>query len=336
MKRTLKQDAYAVMLPAFDSLTLSDSVMKMLESGCVSVLLGESREEYIGRGMSDARAGSETPEDFREIIDAVKSICGSAIIAVDQEIGGIKRLHKLVSPLPDIDGAARMTDSELAAVCAETAADAHELGINLFLAPIADILTGSNPWLQGRTPGNDAAQALRIICTYIKGVQSAGVSASLKHFPGYPNITGDPAIEEAVCKASPEELEPIMNIMRAGIKAGVKTVMLGPAIVEAVDDGEPASTSVKTVNLLTHGLGFEGLIISDDLDSKSILMGRSLEQTAVDSLSAGADLLLVAAGAHLHEVADFIVESVESSMLSEERLRKAAGKVRQLAQQLTE
>ena len=68
MKRTLKEDAYAVMFPAFDSLTLSDPVRKMLKNGCVSVLLGESREEYVARGMRASRVQSETAEDFQKLL----------------------------------------------------------------------------------------------------------------------------------------------------------------------------------------------------------------------------------------------------------------------------
>ena len=331
---SIREDAYAVLLPAFDGLELSPAVRELLESGCVSVLLGESRSEYVARTMSDDRKAGETAGDFLRITEEVRTICGSAVVAVDQEIGGILRLHNLVPDIPTIAEAASMSSEDLAESCRSMADAAKRMGINLFLAPIADILTGTNDWLKGRTPGSDAVTAAKIVIAYIKGVQAAGIGTSLKHFPGYPSVTGDPAVEEALCNADLKDIKPVFDVFSAGIAAGTRAVMLGPAIVQSVDPAEPASTSAKTVGKLKKDFCFDGLVISDDLDAPGILLGRSLKQTAVDSLSAGADLLLLSAGPHLHAVVDFMESSVENNKLNRERLGDAAAKVRALAAEL--
>jgi beta-N-acetylhexosaminidase len=328
-------DAYAVLFPAFGGLTLDASTKELLKAGCKAILLGESREEYVARKMSDQRVSREKEEDFMEIAKEATYITGSGcIVAVDQELGGIQRLHNLVPQLPMPEDVFKMSADEIEKKCLKTAETAKNFGVNLFLAPILDMITGNNPWLKGRTLGTDANQIKKVTKSYILGVQAAGVAATAKHFPGYPHVTGDPAVEKAKAPVAMEEIWPIIDLFREAVKSGVKAVMTGPAIVDAVDPNYPASVSGKTVKMLREEIGFSGLIISDDLDAKGILLNSTLEETAVNALNAGADLLLLAGGKHLHDIADAIVKAVDDGLLPAERLHTAAEKVRETAEEL--
>ncbi|WP_044874682.1 glycoside hydrolase family 3 N-terminal domain-containing protein [Pseudomonas sp. LFM046] len=328
----LLENAYAVLLPAFATLELDQTVMEFLEKGGASILLGESRGEYLARTMTDERRARETEADFHDIIQrAHRHARGNLLVAVDQELGGIQRLHDLVTPLPSAADARQWSDADIVARSREVARAARKLGINLFLAPIVDVVTGANPWLSGRHLGTQASEVSRISCAFIEGVQATGVAAAAKHFPGHPVCELDPAEHEAIVGGSNSALQLSLGVFSDVIEHGVKAIMAGPALVPSVDAEEPSSTSRTTLALLREQMGFTGLIISDDLDAPGIQRGRSIESVAVASISAGADLLLLSSESGLDEVARALVSAVENGTLAEGRLAEAAARVRTLA-----
>ena len=99
----LVRDSYAVLLPAFTELKLSDSVTEFLTKGGCSILLAETRAEYVNREMSAARKANEKGPSILGIVNDAKKIQPNLIVAVDQEFGGICRLHRLVPSFPKSD-----------------------------------------------------------------------------------------------------------------------------------------------------------------------------------------------------------------------------------------
>jgi beta-N-acetylhexosaminidase len=122
-----------------------------------------------------------------------------------------------------------------------------------------------------------------------------------------------------------------LEVFKQVIATGVKAVMPGPAVFPALEPEHSASTSSTIIGLLRDTLGFDGLIISDDLDAVSILRGNSITDTAVASLSAGAHLLLVSSESGLDAIAAAIVAAVDAGVLDRRVLLAAAFKVRALA-----
>ncbi|MFJ7792366.1 glycoside hydrolase family 3 N-terminal domain-containing protein [Pseudomonas sp. NPDC096950] len=332
MSSELHQAAYSVLLPAFGDLHLDDNVRRYLSRGGVSILLGETRDEYVGRDMSQARKGTETQADFIDIAAEATALAGAPVlIAVDQELGGIERLHQLV---PAIASRAQLKGLSAQAIeqrSFEMATVARGLGVNLFLAPIVDVVTGANPWLHNRHLGADPVEVSRVSCAFIRGVQRAGVIATAKHFPGHYVTENDPAIAEATVPGPLELLNDNLDVFKQVIATGVQAVMPGPAVFPAIDPDHSASTSAKVIGVLRDTLGFGGLIISDDLDAVSILRGHSITDTAVASLAAGAHLLLVSSESGLDAIAEAIVAAVQEGTLDRQVLLDAATKVRELA-----
>jgi len=328
---TIVEDVHAVLLPAIADLELTDALKQFLDRGGRSILLGETRDEYVARRMASERSQAETRDQFMEVAEQVRHRVGPALIAVDQEPAGIQRLHSLVPPLPHLAELQQMSDTAIETSCRATAAAARGMGVTMFLAPILDVITGRNPWLAGRTLGTNHREVARIAAAAVRGFQAGGVIAVAKHFPGHSDIDGDPAIAEATVSLSMAQLEPGLAIFRSVIAAGVGAVMLGPALVPAVDPKEPSPTSRATAQLLRERLGFRGLVVSDDLEAKATLRGRSLVDTAIASLKAGADLLLVAAGDHLDALCGAIGQAVADGRLGRERLSAAADRVRAAA-----
>ncbi len=185
MPYSLQEDANAVIFPAFASTSLSDECKRFLDRGGISILVGESRDEYVSRQMSLERRSTETPETFTSLVREAKGLSDNLLVAVDQELGGICRMHGLVPQFPTNQELIDMSAEEVEAITYRVATASKALGVNVFLAPIVDLVTGVNPWLDGRTYSIDPEFVGRISAAYVRGVQKAGVAATAKHFPAF-------------------------------------------------------------------------------------------------------------------------------------------------------
>lgn len=330
----IEADVKATVLPVIAD-RIDDSTAAFLRGGGRAVLLGESREEYVSRRMTPERESGETQAAIRALTDAARELAGAPVlVAVDQELGGIQRLHRLVPELPSAELAHWMSAADLLAASARTAAAMKPLGVNLNLAPILDVMTGSNPWLDGRHLGDNPEAVSRIGAAFIEGMQAEGVAAAAKHFPGSRGLTTDPALDASVIPRSrPDDIDDLVPF-RGAIAAGVKAVMMGPAVVPSIDPDAPASLSPAAHALLRDQLGFDGLIVSDDLDSASIIGAGTLAEAGERALSAGADLLLIAGGDTLGGFCADLTDAVLDGRVSHERVGEAAARVRALADAL--
>ena len=332
-REQLSRDAHAVFLPAIDEVSIPSHISDHLAAGGMSVLIGESREEYVAREMSAERRLVETGEWFSEMTSEIRDRAGGkALVAIDQELGGIQRLHDLATVLPSSTEAISADQWSIKAAATGLAEECSALGINVVLSPIVDVVSGSNPWLEARTISSDVSTVSRIATAFVHGLQSSGrVAATAKHFPGHPFVALDPAVHEtSVVEATRSELEPSLDVFRAVIDAGVRVIMTGPTLVPAFDVDHAASRSATIVHFLRTDLGFGGVILSDDLDAPGILRGSPLEQAAIEALTAGIDWLLVAGTPDLPNLVAAVAQAVTMGHLSSARLHSAALAVRTL------
>ena len=328
----VEQAAHAVLLPVAGRLDVEPWLRDLLSRGTRSVLIGETRDEYVARAMAAERRVRESAQDVTRFVTAVEEIVGGAavLVAVDQEPWGIARLHDLVAPFPDRARLPELSSEEIEDAAFEVAAGARRLGVNMFLSPVLDVLSGENPWLAGRTLSLSHGQVGRVGAAFIAGVQRAGVIAVAKHFPGHPELDLDPALHDTALRKEYSVDVATQPFSRA-VAAGVAGIMTGPVVVEPVDADQPASTSAKTVRILRGDLAFQGLVVSDDLDTPSTSHGRSLLDTALASLSAGVDLLLVPGGPELAELAAGIAARARGDEQFAARLHEAAQRVSRTA-----
>jgi beta-N-acetylhexosaminidase len=304
VNESIERLAHAVLLPAVGGLETSE-LIPLLDHGCRAVLLGETRTEYLARAMSAERAAAETAELIRETIAILRGhVSSELLVAVDHEVVGIRRFDHLLPDDAPAEGLRR-------------------LGVNVALGPIVDVVRGENPWLSGRNLGPDPVVVASSGREAVEEFQAAGIAAVAKHYPGHPVLPDDPAVAPAVLRGSLDGLE---EPFEAVVAAGVRGIMLGPAVVEAVDPAEAASCSPSVVRRARERLGFRGTLVSDDLDAAGILRGRTVGAAAVASLAAGADLLLVSA--HVApECAEALTRAVSDGRIAEERLVEAAASV---------
>ncbi|MDQ8046353.1 MAG: glycoside hydrolase family 3 N-terminal domain-containing protein [Patulibacter sp.] len=332
-REELLRDAHAVLLPAIADLVLDDALRSFLRAGGRSLLLGETREEYVGRRMAEARRAAESADDVRAVIREVAAAADRPVlIAADVELGGIERFPHLVGALPDRAAARSLDDAPLAEHCARVAAGLRDLGVTVSLAPILDVLDAPNGWLDGRHWGPDTAAVSRLGRIYVEAFEAAGVATTIKHVPGHRGLGTDPAVErDAVVPVDLATLDADLEPFRIAIAAGASCAMTGPGTIAALDADRPALLSPVVIDRLRSGLGFAGLVISDDLDAATVLDGRTIQEATVEALAAGNDLLLVAASNDLPSLAGALVDAIDAGHLPASRLTEAAARVGALA-----
>ena len=165
-------------------------------------------------------------------------------------------------------------------------------GIQLGLFPVADVSTDPNAFIYDRTIGLDAAGTSTFVETVVKSLAGTGVASTLKHFPGYGN-NRDSHVEIVRDTRTLEELRTNDFLpFEAGIKAGADSVLVSHNIVTSIDDTQPASLSPKVIQVLREELGFEGVIMTDDMDMLGLADFTSQEQAGLAALKAGNDLVL--------------------------------------------
>ncbi|WP_186173209.1 glycoside hydrolase family 3 N-terminal domain-containing protein [Burkholderia gladioli] len=333
------RQAHAVLFPVLETLEIDDPLARFLDRGGRSLLFGETGPEYEAGRMSASRLAIETAEAWQRGVEAARSRAGgSLILAADADIAAVHRLEGVAGRLPSREAAAGLAEPELERVCEAMARRVRETGINLVLSPTADVLTGPNPWLRGRTLADDAPGTARQVRAYVRGALRAGLATTLKHFPGHPVLDGHPARDpRARVPLALDALRAQWAPFQAGIAAGASAVMMGPASFDAVQPPAAGSLSAALIGLLRDELGFTGLVMTCDLDHPATLGDRSLADTVVAALGAGADLLLVSPRAvpQLETLAQAIVAAVERGVLDAQRLEAAAAKVRGLAERLS-
>ena len=222
----------------------------------------------------------------------------SIFLAVDQEGGRVSRLREPFTVFPG-NAAIGMDDQPLERAVEYSITTAKEMklvGLNMNLAPVVDVQRGEpEKHLTGRIFSEDPAMVALLGRTVIRELQRNGVMAVAKHFPGLGRASVDPHFELPRIEMDMDELENINLIpFRAAIEEAVSAVMTSHAIYPALEPDRPATlSSIVLTQLLRERLGFDGLIITDDLEMGAIAKHWGVAEGALASFEAGADILLI-------------------------------------------
>ena len=307
----LERLALGCLLPGFPGEEPPDWIRRLLDAGLGGVVLyaWNVRDQTQLRALTDALR-AERPE---------------LVVAIDEEGGDVTRLEaRAGSSYPGNRALGVVDDVELTrAVAGAMAADLAAAGINLDLAPVADVnTTADNPIIGVRSFGSDAELVARHVAAFVEGLEAGGVAACAKHFPGHGDTLEDSHLElPTVDELRAEALLPF----RAAIDAGVTAIMTAHIRVREIGD-EPATLSAALLgDVLRDDLGFTGVAITDALEMKAISGTVGVEQGAVQALVAGADALCLGHDLGADSVERIVAAVVEG--VSEERLVEAASRV---------
>lgn len=241
---------------------------------------------------------NQTKDSIKEEIDNLQSISKiPLVIAVDEEGGYVTRVSrysnfrdsKFLSPREYYDTGGEelleKTEKEKATLLLST-------GINLNLAPVADVSVNSNDFINNRTFNRDARDTAVLIGKMVNYANEVGISSSLKHFPGYGNNV-DTHTGVAIDERSYENfLENDYLPFKDGIKNRVPTVLVSHNIINCIDSRYPATLSKKVITELREKLNFSGVVITDDLSMDAVNSYVEDGSAAVLAVNAGDDLII--------------------------------------------
>ena len=241
---------------------------------------------------------NQTKDSIKEEIDNLQSISKiPLVIAVDEEGGYVTRVSrysnfrdsKFLSPREYYDTGGEelleKTEKEKATLLLST-------GINLNLAPVADVSVNSNDFINNRTFNRDARDTAVLIGKMVNYANEVGISSSLKHFPGYGNNV-DTHTGVAIDERSYENfLENDYLPFKEGIKNRVPTVLVSHNIINCIDSRYPATLSKKVITELREKLNFSGVVITDDLSMDAVNSYVEDGSAAVLAVNAGDDLII--------------------------------------------
>ncbi|MCB5908752.1 glycoside hydrolase family 3 protein [Streptomyces pinistramenti] len=328
---TLTRDALAVLQPGFTGTSAPDWLLRRLDEGLASVGI-------FGRNVAG-------PEQLAALTAQLRAEREDVLVAIDEEGGDVTRLEvRGGSSFPGNLALGAVDDTALTRqVARELGRRLAACGINLNWAPAADVNSNpSNPVIGVRSFGADPALVARHTAAYVDGMQSAGVAACTKHFPGHGDTAVDshhdlPRIAADLATLQERELVPF----RAAIAAGTKAVMSAHILLPALDGTRPATLSAAALHGLLRapaadcGLGFDGLIVTDGMEMRAIAATYGIERGTVLAIAAGADAICVGGGLADEDTVlrlrDALVRAVRDGELSEKRLADAAARVRALA-----
>jgi beta-N-acetylhexosaminidase len=238
------------------------------------------------RGLTSALQEA-TPVELRPLL-----------VATDQEGGQLIALGDFTTQFAGPMALGAAGDEALAEdVARATGRELRALGVNVNYAPACDLATNpGNPGLGIRSFGDDPQAVGRLVAATVRGLQSAGVGATLKHFPGKGDSAVDTHHRLAVVRRSREEFFGRELVpFRAGLEAGVKLVMSGHFALPALtgDESLPCTLAAAAMTqLLRAELGFDGVATTDAMDMKALAQGEAQAIDAVCAVRAGNDLLL--------------------------------------------
>lgn len=274
---------------------------------------------------------------LKELCNQLNTACKSAglpppIIAVDQEGGDVQRLGPPRWPrlISNREVGRQIDPIEAAQNQAKAAAIAlKDAGINLNLAPVLDVYRGNEqPLLIERSYGSDERLVASCGTAYIHTLQSYGIGATGKHFPGIGSVTTDPHHTRPVLPST-FPIEPELLPFIEAIDADVSAMMTSHVVYEGLDPNEPATFSHKIAHeLLRERLGFKGILLTDDLEMGGVHTETEITIAGVKAFQAGHDLLLVC---HHQDKALDIILAMENALKNNEiSLERIAESVRRL------
>jgi beta-N-acetylhexosaminidase len=305
---------------------------------------GTERNYYIEKMVRERNIGGvlllghnmESEGQTKELTDSLQRLSMETepaiplFVAVDHE-GGEVQGAPWVSSQPSATEVGGRGDPEKARrVTYAVGRELRRGGVNTNLAPVVD--TGSGAAIGSRSYGDDPALVASMGVAAFGGFEETGVVSAAKHFPNH-----GPALEDSHV-ARPVVDHDIETVLRsdlvpfqAAVEAGVPMVMMGHLVYPTVDPERPASLSPAAVGLLRDELGFDGVIVTDDLIMEGARRGGTTAETALRAVEAGVDLLIISGPPEEQAAAyDAIVAAAESGEIPHERIGASVERIERL------
>ena len=323
-------------------MTIEEKVGQLIMVGFEGTQANETIETYIRErfvgGVVLFSRNIESPRQTAELTNQLQRLAGVTtrqiplFIGIDQEGGWVIRLKDGATVLPGNMALGATNSTALSEVAGEiTAIELAAVGVNLNFAPVMDVNNNlDNPVIGRRSFGESPELVSRLGVPYIRGLQRKGVLATAKHFPGHGDTTVDSHFDLPTVNHDRERIHALeLQPFRAAIDADVAAIMTAHIVYPAFDPNRPATLSPTILtDLLRKELGFDGLLITDDMEMKAIDDRYRSGEAAVMAVEAGADIVMVLwTPPKQIEVFDALLSAVKSGRISEARLDQSVRRI---------
>ena len=325
--------AIAPMDKILGTMTLDEKVAQMFIVTCptVDAPIYAKQYKFSGYIFFGNHFKNSDPETFKSEIQACQDNSSIPMfMSVDEEGGTVTRASRYPQfrekPFP---APRELYDAGGFSAIRKDAKEKSEflknLGINLNFAPVCDISQNPDDFIYNRTIGLDAEKTREYVRAVITEMNPAQMGSALKHFPGYGG-NADTHTGLSVDKRPIEDFrESDFLPFKAGIEAGAKMVMVSHNIVECMDKTLPASLSPDAHKILREELGFEGVIITDDISMGAITSFSGEENPAVAAILAGNDMICLSGD--FKPMIDAVTEAVKNGKISESRIDESVTRI---------
>lgn len=300
---TLRQEIGAVMMVGF-------------KGPLTATVLDDWRQrQFGGLIVVPINQNAHDPTAIRHLIASVRGVMAHPLLAATNQEGGT--VCFLETRVPCLAGARQAGPQGPAAVEGEMSTMSKglkALGFDINVAPDADVWDGSHPFMSERSYGQSPQLVAQDVTSAIAGIHSAGMYAVAKHFPGHGTANGDshnslPLVSETAQTLITRDWVPF----KAAIDAHVDMVMIGHLNVPAIDQAAPTSMSATVMRDLREQLGYQGIVISDDLEMGALSPLYPPPIAAVRFLENGGDMVIVS---HTISVADQTYDAIHAAVLN--------------------
>jgi beta-N-acetylhexosaminidase len=345
-------DRYDVIGHAVSNLTIEEKVGQMLmpdfrnwNGENVTEMLPEIEQlvkDYHLGGVILFRENVVTTEQTAKLVSEYQEAAEKfgLLMTIDQEGGIVTRLQSGTDMPGNMALGATRSEEISRKVGKAIGEELASLGINMNFAPVMDVNNNpDNPVIGVRSFGEDPELVAKMGVAYTEGLQSAGVAATAKHFPGH----GDTAVDSHLgLPEVPHDKERLKEVelypFQKGMEAGIDAIMTAHVTFPKIDDtkavsqktGEeiaiPATLSYKVLTeLMREEMGYEGVITTDAMNMKAIADHFGPVEAAIRAVKAGTDIVLMPVG--LEEVAGGLLNAVNSGEISEERIEASVERI---------
>ncbi|CUP81285.1 beta-N-acetylhexosaminidase [Clostridium baratii] len=308
-----------LVISGFYGTTLDENILKLIKENKISGVI------LFNRNVKDSNTLLSLNNSLKE---SNKNNKLPLFISVDEEGGSVTRMPKDIKRLPTNKYIGSLNNKDLSYKVGEILGEQLSyFGFNMNFAPVLDINSNpNNPVIGDRSFGNNKDIVSSLGTSTMKGIQSKNIISVVKHFPGHGDTSVDSHVNLPVVNYDINRLNSFEFVpFKTAIQNGAYAVMVGHILLPKIDNKYPSSMSYEIVtNILRKDLGFNGLIVSDDMTMGAITENYSIEEAAVKSINAGVDLLLVCQKyENTENVLKALKEAVLNGTISKERLDNA-------------
>lgn len=298
VEQPLSYEERAAMM--LEEMTLKEKVGQMFFVRCRKDTAVSDVEQYDLGGyiLFDKNVRDESKETLKSTIKSYQDAAKiKMLIGIDEEGGKVNRLsnYPQFRKVPFYSPQALYQEGGYPLIISDTeekAALLTSLGINVNLAPVCDVSLDPDDYIYLRTFGKDAEETAMYVKTVVETMNSQKIGCTLKHFPGYGNNTDTHTGIAIDYRSYDSFLNSDFLPFQAGIEAGAGSILVSHNIVTCMDEQLPASLSPAVHKVLREDLGFEGVIMTDDLKMDAIKQYIGDEVSAVLAIQAGNDLII--------------------------------------------